>query len=245
MQDPNQDTEWNDQLRKHGIIGEKQKTEAEITEEQIVKMLEQTIDKKIKEKDGKPLEDRNLDELDEIEDESDEAAWLQYRQQRISELKEKAAASKYGEVREISAQDYIEQVNNAGNGIYVVLHLYQSGIPLCELINQSLGLLAGKFPCTKFVKSVSTTCIANYPDKNVPTVFVYYEGNMKQSFIGPQAFGGNSLTTDGLEWMLSTTGAVETELEADPRHKATINSIFHSGKCNKNKDDSSDDDDDW
>ena len=36
MQDPNQDTEWNDILRAKGIIPEKPK-EAEVTEEDIVK----------------------------------------------------------------------------------------------------------------------------------------------------------------------------------------------------------------
>ena len=39
MQDPNADTEWNDALRKHGIIPEKKK-EAEITEDEIIKMVE-------------------------------------------------------------------------------------------------------------------------------------------------------------------------------------------------------------
>lgn len=40
MKDPNEDTEWNDALRKKGIIPEKEKG---ITEEQIVQMMEKTI----------------------------------------------------------------------------------------------------------------------------------------------------------------------------------------------------------
>lgn len=48
MQDPNADTEWNDALRKYGILPEKEK-EVEITEEQLLKMVEDTI----KEKSGK------------------------------------------------------------------------------------------------------------------------------------------------------------------------------------------------
>ena len=42
MQDPNADTEWNDALRKHGIIPEKKK-EAEITEDEIIKMVEASV----------------------------------------------------------------------------------------------------------------------------------------------------------------------------------------------------------
>ena len=70
-------------------------------------------------------------------------------------------------------------------------------LPLCTLINQHLSVLARKFPQTKFLKSISTTCIANYPDRNLPTIFVYREGDMKAQFIGPLVFGGMSLKVEG------------------------------------------------
>jgi hypothetical protein len=70
-------------------------------------------------------------------------------------------------------------------------------IPLCTLINQHLAELARKFPQAKFLKSISTTCIPNYPDRNLPTVFVYHEGEMKAQFIGPLVFGGMNLKADG------------------------------------------------
>jgi hypothetical protein len=57
--------------------------------------------------------------------------------------------------------------------------------------------LARKFPATKFLKSISTLCIPNYPDKNVPTIFVYHNGDLKKQWIGPFAFGGMNLKIDG------------------------------------------------
>ena len=81
-------------------------------------------------------------------------------------------------MREISADDYVAEVNKAGEGIYVILHLYKQGIPLCALINQYLTILAMKNPTVKFLKAISTTCIPNYPDRNLPTIFVYHEGKM-------------------------------------------------------------------
>ena len=45
MQDPNEDTEWNDVLRAKGIIPEKRK-EKEVTEDDLVQMLEQTVKEK-------------------------------------------------------------------------------------------------------------------------------------------------------------------------------------------------------
>lgn len=73
------------------------------------------------------MEDKTLDELDELEDEEDERVLQEYRRKRIAEMQELANKSKFGEVREISAQDYVQEVNKAGENICVVLHLYKSG----------------------------------------------------------------------------------------------------------------------
>lgn len=72
-------------------------------------------------------------------------------------------------------------------------------IPLCKLINQHLSALAQKFPDVKFLKSVSSVCIPNYPDKNLPTLFVYYEGDLKKQYVGPMVFGGMNFKQDGKE----------------------------------------------
>lgn len=60
-----------------------------------------------------------------------------------------------------------------------------------------MSQLARKFPQTKFLKSISSTCIPNYPDRNLPTIFVYLEGEMKAQFIGPLVFGGMNLKVEG------------------------------------------------
>ena len=79
-----------------------------------------------------------------------------------------------------------------------VVSLTLCGLPLCALLNQHLAQLAAKFPATKFLKSISSTCIPNYPDKNLPTIFVYFEGEMKAQFVGPFVFGGMNLTVEGV-----------------------------------------------
>lgn len=143
-----------------------------------------------------------LDELDEFEDEEEERILEQYRRARMAEIKALQCKSNFGDVRDISADDYVGQVNKAGEGIWVVLHLYKQGIPLCALINQYLVALAAKFPTVKFLRSISTTCIPNYPDQNLPTVFVYYEGEMKASLAGPHHFRGMNMTSDEFEFLL-------------------------------------------
>jgi hypothetical protein len=74
--------------------------------------------------------------------------------------------------------------------------------------------LAKKFPTVKFIKSISTTCIPNYPDKNLPTVFLYYEGELKSQITGPDEFNGTKLKQDDLERMLHRLGAVKSTLDS-------------------------------
>ncbi|CAK9795566.1 Viral IAP-associated factor homolog [Anthophora quadrimaculata] len=215
MQDPNEDTQWNDILRSKGIIPEKPK---EITEDQVVDIVENAVNEKTG-RAATDFESKTLDELDELEDEEDEKVLLEYRQKRIAEMKELANKSKYGEVKEISAKDYVQEVNNAGDDVWVILHLYKPGIPLCTLINQYLANLARKFPVTKFLKSISTTCIPNWPDSNLPTIFIYHGGNMVKEFIGPIELRGMKLTEAELEWMLGQVEAVPTKITEDPKPK--------------------------
>lgn len=49
------------------------------------------------------------------------------RQKRLAEWKATQMKNVFGEVGEISGQDYIKEVNKAGDGIWVVLHLYKQG----------------------------------------------------------------------------------------------------------------------
>ena len=121
FKDPNLDTEWNDVLRQKGILAPKEK---EITEEQIIDIVERTVQEKMN-KDH--LADKTLDELDEFEDEEDERILAEYRKKRIAEMQALQSKAKYGSVLEITAVDYVKEVNQAGEGVWVVLHLYKQG----------------------------------------------------------------------------------------------------------------------
>jgi len=240
MQDPNADTEWNDALRKRGILPPKEETG--ITEEDIVNMVESTIDQK---SNGiKNFEDMGIDELDDLEDdidEDDERMFEEYRRKRLAEMTQAQQLSRFGSVTEITKADWVTEVNKAGTGVWVILHVFKQAVPECKLMCSHMESLAQKFPQVKFLKGVSSLCIPNYPDKNLPTVFVYFEGDMKKQWIGPLAFGGMNLKLNDLEWMLAQVGALKTELEEKPRpqvHDVMASSIRQS---NMNNDDSDDD----
>ena len=43
---------------------------------------------------------------------------------------------------------------------------------------------------------VSDSCIENYPDRNVPTVFVYRNGEVTANIVGLAEFGGQRATLE-------------------------------------------------
>jgi hypothetical protein len=71
--------------------------------------------------------DMSLDELDELEDDEDERILEEFRRRRIAELKAQAQKNVFGDVIEISGQDFVNQINKAGSGVWVVLLLYKQG----------------------------------------------------------------------------------------------------------------------
>ncbi|EGD76790.1 hypothetical protein PTSG_08141 [Salpingoeca rosetta] len=214
MQNPDEDTEWNDILRAKGILPQK---EVEVTEDDLTEMIDEAARKQmLKEQGKKDMEDMSLEELNEVEDDEDERVWLEYRAKRLAELKERQKKARFGSIKEISAEEYRSEVNDAGEGIWVILHLYKTDNLICRRLQGILQQLASKFPAVKFLQSVSTRCIPNYPDKNLPTIFVYHEGDLKKQYTGPHIFGGQSMTADGVEWALAQVGAVESDIE-DPR----------------------------
>lgn len=64
------------------------------------------------------------------------------------------------------------------------------------MLGECLTELAQKYPQSKYVKIISTECIPNYPDKNVPTVLVYKDTQCLQHLIGLAPFGGPRTTPE-------------------------------------------------
>ena len=52
-----------------------------------------------------------------------------HRQRRMAEILAAQQKAKFGSVKEISAVDYVDEVNKAGEEVWVVLHLYKTGYP--------------------------------------------------------------------------------------------------------------------
>jgi len=228
MQDPNEDTEWNDALRKHGILPARPKT-PEIEDPDPVDDKQKDV--------GDDLDD--IDRLlEEDMDDEEEAIFNRIRMERMAELKQKQSKDKYGTVIDINGQSWKQEVNQAGDDIWVIVHLYDKGVMLSNILNNHFVQLANKYKHVKFVRGVAKECVPNYPDKNLPTVFVYRNGTLAIQWIGGGNFGRDPKLEE-IEWMLHEKTIVTSEMEHDPRKKTedmfTRNVMSYIGSRDNNE----------
>ncbi|KAI3474981.1 hypothetical protein Pfo_030292 [Paulownia fortunei] len=105
---------------------------------------------------------------------------------RLAEMREAAKIAKFGSLIPISGSDFVREVSQAPQDIWVVVCYIKME---CRLLLQCLEDLAKRYPATKFVKIISTECIPNYPDRNLPTILVYNNSAIKATYVGIHSFG--------------------------------------------------------
>ncbi|KAI5116564.1 hypothetical protein M0805_001549 [Coniferiporia weirii] len=205
---PDEDTEFNDALRKHGIIPPKPEVPRTPSPPP-----SPTLDELLADFTPDDLRVRAEDAHDD-----DEARAIEsYRRARLEEMQREARRARFGRVYPIGRDDYQREVTDAsraneegeefvGHGTGVVCFLYKDGHVPSERTFNHLRTLASRHPRTKFVSIVGDKCIANYPDRHLPTIFVYRKGEIVNQQISWGA--DKERTLEELEAYLILTGAV-------------------------------------
>ena len=131
-----------------------------------------------------PLANKNLNELIILEenDEDDEEI-KKFKEIRLAELKLLASKPKFGKLLELRKQDYITEVNNCHKDVFVVIHLYQTYIEECNILNKIFEYLSQKFIYVKFLKIVANNCVENFQDQDCPTIFIYQNGKIVKQYL--------------------------------------------------------------
>ncbi|KAH7107312.1 thioredoxin-like protein [Auriculariales sp. MPI-PUGE-AT-0066] len=204
---PNEDTEFNDALRKHGILPPK--TPPPRTPSPTASPTLDDV-----------LADADLDEMRELADDaadSDTERMIEtYRRQRIADISREVKLARFGDVIPIGRDDYKREVTDssqvsetgdaANSGTGVVCLLYKDAHLPSDKIWPHIRHLARKHPRTKFVSIVGNKCIPDYPDAHLPTLFVYRKGELSGQVT---AWGAQAeRTIDALEDFLIQTLAI-------------------------------------
>ncbi|KAL8937808.1 MAG: hypothetical protein Q9216_004239 [Gyalolechia sp. 2 TL-2023] len=203
IDDPNADTEWNDILRKHGVIPEKPPSPTPLIEEALSEARKQAYENR--------LENKGLDELDELEDDEDAEFLEKYRKQRIAELSSISQSSVFNQVYPLQKPDYSRDVTEASRKAFVLVHLTSSlGTNIeSRLLTELWRELAPKFGDVKFCEIRGDMCIEGYPDRNTPTILVYRDGDIKRQVVTLKEFAGAKTGIEDLEKLLVEVGALK------------------------------------
>ncbi|KAL3442528.1 thioredoxin-like protein [Aspergillus insuetus] len=237
---PNEDTEWNDILRKHGIIPEKPQDPEPLIQEALIEAERKAYENR--------LEDKDLDELDELEDEEDEAFLNQYRQKRLAELSTITQASVHNQVYPLQKPDYGREVTDASASCFVCVNLTSSSSNNVEsrLLSEIWRRLAAKYGDIKFCEIRGNMCIEGYPDRNTPTILVYHKGEIVKQVVTLMALGGTGTRVEDLENMLVGIGALkESDVRLKKRGDDSEDERPSKSKPSIRKTTVEDDDDDW
>ncbi len=66
----------------------------------------------------------------------------------------------------------------------------------CQVLLHCLGQLAKQYQHVKFISMLSTDCIPDYPNKNLPTLLVYKDGQCKRTIVGLRSLGVDRISPE-------------------------------------------------
>jgi len=214
---PNEDTEFNDALRQHGIIPPKPTKPPTPSPPSSPSLTTKLQSATVEE----------LDLLDENTADSDEERAIEsYRRQRIAEMKKESMRSRrFGSIIPIGRAEYTREVTEASEvpepdedekdktedalkGTPVICLLYQEGNePASVRLTSQLRIIAAKYPRIKVASIVGNKCIENYPDRHLPSLFLYRNGSLRRQFI---AYGKDrERSVEELEVLLMATSMID------------------------------------
>lgn len=246
--DATQDTEFHDALRAHGIIPPKppsrspspelpsaSEMRSQALKQATVDDLDLELENELDDEEEKLLEKIRRQRMSQLRAETKKERFGRvYPISRPDYTREVTEASKEDPDADPDApkQDDHEQNGNgtAADGVDkqrqggtgVVCFLYKDGIDTCRLLAGYLDTLAAKYPSTKFVSIVGDQCIPNYPDRNLPTLLVYRNGELHRQIVGlrPEiGLDGMKTKCEDIELLLTAVGAIQrSNVPGAPTH---------------------------
>ncbi|KAI0781419.1 thioredoxin-like protein [Trametes elegans] len=203
---PNEDTEFNEALRKHGILPPLPPAPRTPSPPPAP-----TLEEKYAGYSASQLRELAAEAPD---DETERILEL-LRRRKLQEAR-KVEMARFGRVYPISREDYTREVTDASavneegdeqqRGTGVVVFLYKDGLPHSDRAAEHVRILAQRHPHTKFVSIVGDKCIPNLPDARLPMFIIYRKGEVLNQLV---AWGADrERKIEELEAVLILAGAI-------------------------------------
>jgi len=252
-------TEWEDAQRKFGNwkpLEEEEEEEEEEREKDDLREIQAFV----------PAKTNGSDEDESDEDEDDEAFMKSYREKRISELKQESEffnnnnnnnnkkddGATLKTVRLITREEWTREVTKLSRTNPVLVLLTRENNADCYPLERVVEDLAYKYRAseTKFRRAEARDIIPNYPERNVPTIILYRNGDVVENIVGIEQFGGRNgvnpetvkrrvrMTAKASEFLMDEREAEEKESERQRK----IREERANGTGNSDEGDDDDDD---
>ena len=149
------------------------------------------------------FDERDENDNEEEEEEEEEEFMKSYREKRISEMmqieKEKEEKNNRNEYIHVSHEEWTKEVTEVSLTHPVLVLLTKENSKACYPLERVMEDVAHKYRLsqTKFRRAEARDIIPNYPERNVPTLILYRNGDVVENIVGIEQFGGmNGVNTE-------------------------------------------------
>ena len=196
-----QTTEWDEMVVQKKFGGN-------FVKEEEVKERKGTTRTMKKEETNAAIFEHERDDENDDDDEEEEEFMKSYREKRISEMmlmqKEKEKEEKNNNFRHeymmhVSHEQWTKEVTEVSRSHPVLVLLTKENSKACYPLERVMEDVARKYRTsrTKFRRAEARDIIPNYPERNVPTLILYRNGDVVENIVGIEQFGGmNGVNTE-------------------------------------------------
>ena len=196
-----QTTEWDEMVVQKKFGGN-------FVKEEEVKERKGTTRTMKKEETNAAIFEHERDDENDDDDEEEEEFMKSYREKRISEMmlmqKEKEKEEKNNNFRHeymmhVSHEQWTKEVTEVSRSHPVLVLLTKENSKACYPLERVMEDVARTYRTsrTKFRRAEARDIIPNYPERNVPTLILYRNGDVVENIVGIEQFGGmNGVNTE-------------------------------------------------
>lgn len=170
---------------------------------------------------------------DEVDDDQDKLFMEEFRRKRLQEMQITSTLPVFGSFREVDSSDFSDEIDETDPRVFVVVHLYETSIQSCILLNRHLEQMAVTNPHIKFLRMNASLNEVNIALVAMPMLTVYRAGDTVNIIAAVESELGPKFTADDVEWLLETNGV--TTLATMDSNTSSRNTksreIIHNGSC--------------
>lgn len=173
---------------------------SKLSQEESILLLQQKGQKAVQ-RDGEIINTLDEDDIDSEEDEYLE----EFRKARLREMMASVNKPVFGNVKEVGAADFLEEIDNEDPRVVVVVHLYEPSVNSCTRMNRFIEEMARTMSQIKFLRMHASSNEIELDRMTLPILNIYRGGKSITVLAGIAEELGEYFVREDVEWLLEST----------------------------------------